>query len=96
LSAERSPYSSVIPGTTKLRVTGFITSMVTAAGMTRSRAMWAGEMRASSRARTWTAAPVDELIDRGGTNPRNVAPSPTTMRAMLTTMGVSMGMPASR
>jgi len=58
-----------MPGTTKLSVTGFLTSMVTAAAKTSRRPTWAGESLASSRARTRTRAVVAGVVDSDGTSP---------------------------
>ena len=70
-SSDFRPYSSAMPGTTNASVVGFITSIVTAAAITRSSRTCASRSGASSS--VWTrrlaAASARRRAERAGTSP---------------------------
>ena len=94
LSGDRSPYSRVMPGITNPSVVGFITSIVTAAAMTRSNMTWVRRIGASSSARTRTRVSRSGSGPPRGTRPYAVSARPARMSAIPAFIGPSIGIPA--
>jgi len=96
LSGDLSPYSMVMPGSTKESVAGFITSIVTASAITSMSARCALLTGTSSSARTRTCMSLVRVGEWSrGTRPNTVSASPARISAMPMLMVASTGIPTS-